>query len=205
MPARRRRRWQRRRSAKGRKMPQPTSRPWSARSYAAARPPGAGGNPPRQPVSQASTYQPPAPPPLSPPLPPSAPAYEPPQSFLTPAALPPAPAAPPLPNKTTKRVLIAAAGLVLAAGIVGSLVSRQNLKASQNRTHTAAIEATPIVVPAERPAIRPVPVTPEAHAPKPGESGPDDLGNPEFSARQTLNGPVRALWESGRYARRWRS
>jgi hypothetical protein len=42
-------------------------------------------------------------------------------------------------------------------------------------------------------------VLPEARAPKPGESGPDDLGNPEFSAKQTLNGPVRSLWESGRY------
>jgi hypothetical protein len=97
-----------------------------------------------------------------------------------------------------KRVLITAAGLVLAAGIVGSLVSRQNLRASQNRSHTAAIETKPIV-PADPPAKAPDAVAPEAHAPKPGESGPDDLGNPEFSARQTLNGPVRSLWESGKY------
>jgi serine/threonine protein kinase len=169
----------------------PQSRPWSARSYAASRSPGAGGNPSRPPATQASTYQPP--PPLSPP----APAYEPPQSFLIPAIPPPEPSAP-LTNKTMKRVLITAAGLVLAAGIVGSLVSRQNLRASQNRSHTAAIETKPIV-PADPPAKAPDAVAPEAHAPKPGESGPDDLGNPEFSARQTLNGPVRSLWESGKY------
>lgn len=173
----------------------PPSRPWSARSYAASRTPGAGGNPPRPPATQSSTYQPP--PPLSPP----APAYEQPQSFLRPAVPPPEPSAP-LTNKTMKRVLITAAGLVLAAGIVGSLVSRQNLRASQNRSH-AAIETKPIAPAepaAEPPAKRPEAVAPEAHAPKPGESGPDDLGNPEFSARQTLNGPVRSLWESGRYA-----
>jgi hypothetical protein len=102
-----------------------------------------------------------------------------------------------------KRVLITAAGLVLAAGIVGSLVSRQNLRASQNRSHSAAIETKPIAPAepaAEPPTKRPEAVAPEARAPKPGESGPDDLGNPEFSARQTLNGPVRSLWESGRYA-----
>lgn len=175
---------------------QPTSRPWSARSYAASRTPGAGGNPPRPPATQASTYQPP--PPLSPP----APAYEQPQSFLIPAVPPPEPSAP-LTNKTMKRVLITAAGLVLAAGIVGSLVSRQNLRASQNRSHSAAIETKPIAPAepaAEPPTKRPEAVAPEARAPKPGESGPDDLGNPEFSARQTLNGPVRSLWESGRYA-----
>ena len=63
-------------------------------------------------------------------------------------------------------MLIAAAGLVLAAGIVGSLVSRQNLKASQNKSHTAAIEAKPIVVPAEPPAKVPEAVAPQTHMPQ---------------------------------------
>ena len=37
-----------------------------------------------------------------------------------------------------KRVLIAAIGLILAAGIVSSLVSRQNLQASQNKSHAVS-------------------------------------------------------------------
>jgi hypothetical protein len=49
-------------------------------------------------------------------------------------------------------------------------------------------------------AISQAPLVPAARAPKSGESGPDDLGNPQFSARQTLSGPVRSLWEAGRYA-----
>jgi histone deacetylase complex regulatory component SIN3 len=108
-------------------------------------------------------------------------------------------------SKTTKRLLTAAAGLILAAGIIGSLVSRQNLRASQKQNKSHAVTAvTEPIAPAAKPpspAAAPVPVpVHETRTPKPGGSGPDDVGNPEFSARQTLNGPVRSLWESGRYA-----
>ena len=36
--------------------------------------------------------------------------------------------------------------------------------------------------------------------PSAAEPAPDDVVNPEISAKQILNGPVRTLWESGRYA-----
>ncbi len=97
-----------------------------------------------------------------------------------------------------KRLAVVAAGLILAAGIVGSLVSRQGLRASQNKTAVPAVAAQPSPVPAPgNPPPAAVPQEPATS--KPGESGPNDLGNPEFSAKQTLNGPVRTLWESGRY------
>ncbi len=168
---------------------EPAPRPWSARSYAAgaARPPVAGTNPGKPPVAPPPVYQPPEPP-----------AYQPPQSFLRPAALPPPPP-PPRIGKTAKRVLIAVAGLLVAAMIVSSLISRQNLRASQNRNRAVA-PAAEAVTPVEPPASRPAPVAPEAHAPKRPEPAPDDVVNPEISAKQVLNGPVRTLWESGRYA-----
>jgi hypothetical protein len=102
-----------------------------------------------------------------------------------------------------KRVVTVLAGLVLAAGIVGSFLSRQGLRASQDKSSDKS--PAPVVV--SRPSAHPTPATTPQVAPqepaaadsKPGESGPDDVGNPEFSARQTLHGPVRSLWESGRY------
>jgi hypothetical protein len=166
----------------------PAPRPWSARSYAAgaSRPPSSP-NLPKLPVGPVALHQPPEPP-----------GFQPPESFLRPAAPPPAPA-PPKVSKLTKRLLTAAIGLVLAVGIVSSLVSRQNLHASQNKSHDATAITEPIA-PAAKPPIAPAVIVPETRAPKPGESGPNDIGNPEFSARQTLNGPVRSFWESGRYS-----
>jgi eukaryotic-like serine/threonine-protein kinase len=162
-------------------------RPWSARSYAAgtSNPPSASTNPGKQRVA----------PPAAPPEPP---AFQPPQSFLKPAAFPPPPP-PPRASKTTKRILATAAGLILAAVIVSSLVSRQNLRASQNKSHalTPAAEAP---APVSEPTYAPPPAPPEAHAPKHETPAPDEAVNPEASAKQILNGPVRTLWESGRYA-----
>jgi serine/threonine protein kinase len=181
-----------------RERPQDTQtqpRPWTSRSYAASAPlpPVTGTDLPKPPVIRAPVYQPPAPP--------EAPAYQPPQSFLLPAvpAQPPVKPTPLKLSRMAKRMLTAAAGLILAAGIVGSLVSRQNLRASQNKSHAATAVTEPIVPVAKPPSPVAAPV-PQTRTPKPGESGPDDLGNPAFSARQTLNGPVRSLWESGRYA-----
>jgi serine/threonine-protein kinase len=159
------------------------------------------------PVVAAPIAPPPRPPAAAPsniPAPAAAtPAFQPPQSFLPPSLPPrePAPASSrPSPGKISRRVLIAAAGLILAGFIVGSLVSRQNLHASQEKIRATAAEAKP-AVPREVPAaISQAPLVPAARAPKSGESGPDDLGNPQFSARQTLSGPVRSLWEAGRYA-----
>jgi eukaryotic-like serine/threonine-protein kinase len=182
---------------------QPQSRPWTSRSYAAGAPlaPVPGSEFPKQPVIPAPVYHPPAPA--------EPPAFQPPRSFLQPATTlpPPVTPTPPKVSKMTKRLLTAAAGLIIAASIVGSLVSRQNLRASQNKRHAVTAVTEPIV-PAAKPSSPPADPAPvpapvpvhETRAPKPGESGPDDLGNPEFSARQTLNGPVRSLWESGRYA-----
>ncbi len=178
---------------------QPERRPWTSRSYAANTPlpPVPGANIPKLPVVPASANRPPAPA-----TPPAPPVFQPPQSFLRPS-VPDQPAKPPQPqpSRLTKRLLIAAASLILAVGILGSLLSRQNLKASQNKSHPIpVIAATQPALPVAKPPSPPATPAPETRTPKPGESGPNDLGHPEFSARQTLNGPVRSLWESGRYA-----
>jgi eukaryotic-like serine/threonine-protein kinase len=117
-----------------------------------------------------------------------------------PVPKPPRTMAPAKSSRVTKRVIAVVAGLILAASVVGTFVSHQGLRASQNKNVAPAVVA--------RPPANSQPATPatssaapqEPAAPKPGESGPNDLGNPEFSAKQTLNGPVRSLWESGRYA-----
>ncbi len=171
---------------------EPAPQPWSARSYAAgaALASAAGPNLAKQPAPPAPVYQPPEPPP-----------FQPPPSFLRPAQLPPPPPPRPQAGKMTKRVLIAVVGLFLAAGLVGSLISRQNLRASQNRSHAAPPAPAPEVeTPVVRPSSPPPLAAPEAHAPKHEEPAPDEAVNPEITARQVLNGPVRTLWESGRYA-----
>ncbi len=169
---------------------EPAPQPWTARSYSAGAPlPGANvGKPPGAP---APAHQPPSPP--------DPPAFQPPQSFLRPAAVPrPLPVQPKI-SKTAKRVLTAAIGLILAAIIVSSLVSRQNLRASQNKSHAVA-PVSEAATSVEKPSSPPAPVIPAAHAPKREEPAPEEVVNPEISAKQILNGPVRTLWESGRYA-----
>jgi hypothetical protein len=106
--------------------------------------------------------------------------------------------APTASKKSTKRVIAAVVGLILAVGIVGSFVSHQRLRGSEGKKAATAVVAQPIAVPVQ-PSVSPAP-QPESTTPKPGESGPNDIGNPEFSVKQTLNGPVRSMWESGRYA-----
>jgi serine/threonine-protein kinase len=184
---------------------QAPSRPWTSRSYAAGAPLAASNSAdiPKQPAIPTPAVQSAVTPPL--PTPPARlepPTYEPPKSFLRPTIpeASPIPAPQPKVSKTTRRLLTAAVGLVLAAAFVGSLVSRQNLKASQNKTHAVNTVTAP-VAPVTKPTVPPAAPTPvpETQAPKSGESGPDDVGNPEFSAKQTLRGPVRSLWESGRY------
>jgi eukaryotic-like serine/threonine-protein kinase len=129
-----------------------------------------------------------------------APAAPPVQSKPTPVRKPAAPQqlktmAPPKSSK--KRVLVAAAGLILAAVIIGSSVSRQGLHASQSKPPAVPVAHPAAIAPPADPPTDSPQATPAA---KPGESGPNDVGNPEFSAKQTLNGPVRTLWESGRYS-----
>jgi hypothetical protein len=96
-------------------------------------------------------------------------------------------------------VLTAALGLILAAAIISSLVSRQNLRASQNKSRSIA-PASEAVAPVQKPSSPPAPAAPSARVPKHEDPAPDDVVNPEISAKQILNGPVRTLWESGRYA-----
>jgi hypothetical protein len=108
-------------------------------------------------------------------------------------------------KKGSKRAIALVAGLVLAVVIIGSFVSRQGLKASNKAAAASQVQHT--VAPPQENAANPAPAPPPAEtaapqepAPKPGESGPDDIGNPQFSAKQTLHGPVRSMWESGRYS-----
>jgi eukaryotic-like serine/threonine-protein kinase len=187
------------------------AQPWTARSYAA--------NTPLNkdtafslPQSPAAPPQPPQPPPPQAPVPaqtaPAAAHSAPPVPVPSPPAAAPARRQPvPQPLKTmapskskkiAKRATIVVVGLILAALIVGSFMSRQGLRASQNKNAAAAV-VTPKPAPAT-PPNPPAAPPPEPDAAKPGQSGPGDIGNPEFSARQTLNGPVRSRWESGRYS-----
>jgi serine/threonine protein kinase len=175
-------------------------KPWTARSYANApltkEMPAFQRQPPVDPLDNPAPLPAPVPEQAAPVQ--AAPAAPPVRRPQAKQPLKPATTAPPLSSKTTKRALTAVAGLILAAGIVGSFVSHQGLRASQNKSPAPAVVARP-------PALA-TPATPQAVAPqepaasKAGESGPDDIGNPEFSAKQTLHGPVRSLWESGRYA-----
>ncbi len=190
--------------------------PWTARSYSASA---------SLPRDTAFSYQQtpaPAPPPPQPPAPVAvAPAPV--------SAVPPPPPAPPVVNvpappsaaaplrrpqapqptgtmapmksaKIKKRALAAVAGLILAAIIVGSFISRQGLRASQNKNAAAPVATRPLANPqAAAPASPAEAAAQQPASPKPGQSGANDIGNPAFSAKQTLHGPVRSLWESGRY------
>jgi len=92
------------------------------------------------------------------------------------------------------------AGLILAAILTSTFLSRQNLRASQSRTRVPpAPSAAPEQV-AKPVPIKPQPPAPEARAPKPEENDKAVTVNTEASAKQILNGPVRTLWESGRYS-----
>jgi eukaryotic-like serine/threonine-protein kinase len=170
---------------------EPEARPWTARSYVAGTPlPPSGTDLPKPPVVPAPVNEASAPP--------APPEFQPPQSFLKPAIPPPAKVQPKK-SSFAKRALVAAVGLILALAVVAMVVSRQNLRASQNRAH-AAIAVTEPIEPVAKPSSPPAPAVPEARAPKHEEPAPDEVVNPEVSAKQILNGPVRTLWESGRYA-----
>ncbi|HEX5228607.1 MAG TPA: protein kinase [Bryobacteraceae bacterium] len=168
------------------------ARPWTARSYAAVRETPRD-TPPRSSPPSVTDLRRPAP--LTAPEP-----FVPPQSFLPPPPMPEMPI-PAKPHKFGKGVLVAVAGLVLAAVIFGTLVSRQNLRASQNRSHpapAAAVEPVPEIAKPVAPREQAPP--PPVHEVKPAEPQVSAPANTEASAKQILNGPVRTLWESGRYA-----
>lgn len=193
---------------------EPQPRPWTARSYANAplSKDASGIRPPAPPaelafdrVSAADADSPaspaprgrPIPSPVSPP--PPSPEFVPPQSFLqTPRPLPPP--VRPKTHKVGKAIFAAVAGLIIAVILAGAFLSRQNLKASQSRVRVLpAPNAAPAPLP-QAVASKPQPAAPEARAPKPEEKDKDLTVNAEASAKQILNGPVRTLWESGRYS-----
>jgi serine/threonine-protein kinase len=197
--------------------------PWTARSYSASTPlppapPAPGMRDTAFSYSQTPSQPAPAPVPaasqVSTPPAPVAPvpataqgpiAPVPPAGPQGPFPVPPRRQPPPRPlptvsaNKNKKRAIVIVAGLVVAVGIISSLVSHQGLRASQNKRAAPAPAVHP-TMPASTAIPPAVPAAPEPATAKSGQSGPDDIGNPEFSARQTLNGPVRTFWESGRYA-----
>ncbi len=189
--------------------------PWTARSFAAGAPltkeplrEQAQAEPPQPPAPQ----QPLAPAPAATPIPaqaapapmarvpevtprPDLSAQNPIAAFRELPAKPPLATAAPL---VTRRTVTVLAGLVLAAGIVGSFVSRRGLQASPNKdlVPPVAAQPRPHAVASDSPPA--VPQKPEAATTD--EPDADDLGNAELAARETLRGPVRTLWESGRYA-----
>lgn len=202
-----------------RKRPQDTEqepRPWTARSYAttainkdpvptkevpAARPaqPTASTDPAKQPQTPPSLGNRPLPP-LKATFEP--PAYEPPQSFLMPP-LQPDIAEPPQPanSKMMKGVFAAGIGLILAAIIVSSIMSRQNLKASQTKGHVATKASDQLIPrPLAKPTTPSAASIPESTPSKGAESAANTATKAEPSAKQTISA-VRWLWETGRYAR----
>jgi eukaryotic-like serine/threonine-protein kinase len=109
---------------------------------------------------------------------------------------------PPKKNATrSKRALTVVAGAILAVCIVAAFVSRQSLTASQNKSH-APVSA--VSTPAPAPAATPIPAPQESPAPALSEPHPPPAPQAAESAapspKQILNGPVRTLWESGKYA-----
>jgi len=147
---------------------------------------------PAPPPEQAS----PAPP--APAAPPANKAVRPPAPGAKPATRPAARIVPPKKTgKFGKRALTIVAGAVLAACVVVSFVSRQSLTASQNKSHVSA----PVVpAPASSPVITPASAEPAPAASEPAEPPPAAAENLEPSPKQILSGPVRSLWESGKYA-----
>lgn len=101
----------------------------------------------------------------------------------------------------TKGVIAAGLGLILAAILVSSFISRQNLRAAEKR-HTAPAVAEPV---APAPHIKPLePIPPSGVVPQKTAEPAPVTGPPttaRISAKETLNGPVRVLWETGKYAR----
>lgn len=182
---------------------EPEPRPWTARSYASAR---LSKDAPTPPVSAAEADSPkpatprgrPMPPPMAPPE------FVPPQSFLQPPPPLPRPAPPKTP-KLGRAVLATVAGLILAAILAGTFLSRQNLRASQSRNRVLVAPSTaPQQVSRPAPA-KPQPAAAEAGAPQPEHEDPEEKDkdaavSTEASTKQILNGPVRTLWESGRYS-----
>jgi len=105
------------------------------------------------------------------------------------------------PAKSSRRAFTIVAGALLAVCIVAAFVSRQNLTASQNKSHAASVPApsTPIAVPAATPIPAPSPSSTSALS-EPEPPATPVAGKAESSSKQILSGPVRSLWESGKYA-----
>jgi len=157
-----------------RERPQSTEaeqRPWTARSYAASRhiTKEMPAYRPSAPVNSADPPKPRvAPPPASPAheyRPPEQ-AFQPPQSFLRPSDLINQIAPQEVPKKAgklTAHLLIAVAGLILAASLAGTFVSRQNLRASEKRhAITHGTEPVAPVVKSPAPAAAPPPPPPSS-------------------------------------------
>jgi eukaryotic-like serine/threonine-protein kinase len=108
---------------------------------------------------------------------------------------PAAPAPRTKPGIASRRVVSFAVGAILAISFAGALISRQNLRASQNKRHEAedsgrVAPQTPI----PRRAIA-KPVSPEPIS-EPAAKTPDEE---ERAPTQTLRVQVKPLWEAGRY------
>lgn len=183
-----------------RKRPQETEsepQPWTPRSYVYANSTSAATNREAPPVRSAppsaatdSAKQAATDPPSPSATPPAFQAGEQPESVapVSPQHLPEHPQV--RKRKLTKGVLTTAIGLILAIVIVSSLMSRQNLRASQNKSHVIT-KGTESVLPISKP-------TPLVVADKtPAEPPAND---PELARKRSLS-EARWLWENGRYAK----
>ncbi len=179
-----------RQSASGPKTPNPRRSPWTARSYVAGTPlPPNGADLPKPPVVPAPANEPSAPP--------APPEFQPPQSFSETGQSPACTSA------AQEKQFCEARAHRGSGSRPGRCRCRHACVAAKpasvaEQSHAATAVTEP-VEPVAKPSSPPAPA-PEARAPKHEEPAPEEVVNPEVSAKQILNGPVRTLWESGRYA-----
>ncbi|MBZ5611197.1 MAG: protein kinase [Acidobacteriia bacterium] len=110
-----------------------------------------------------------------------------------------APAAKPI--SLRRRIFVVAVAAALAIWAMATIISRQNLHASQDKTVQPAVQTPSAATP-------PVQATPEPPAPVPVETAPAPEPAPQpkkvdsapARSEQILRVQVKAMWEAGRYA-----
>ncbi len=151
----------------------------------------------------------PQPPPVIP-EPPAAPAAQTPPPAPAgqwPSPVGSTPAVQPAPRKTNKsislgrRIFVVAVAAALAIWAMATIISRQNLNASQDKPAEPAVQAPSAPAPAAPPTAPELPPaqvqsTPSSEA----APAPKKVENPAPRPEQILRVQVKALWEAGRYS-----
>jgi serine/threonine-protein kinase len=167
--------------------------------------------PPSAETSAAPSAQAVAPqPPQVIPEPPAAPAAQTPQPAPPgqwPSPVGSVPAVQPAPRKTNKsislgrRIFVVAVAAALAIWAMATIISRQNLNASQDKPAEPAVQAPSAPAPAAPPSAPELPPAQVQSTPSPEPApAPKKVENPAPRPEQILRVQVKALWEAGRYS-----